>query len=68
MTIIYLILLVVVACVNRWLINYFMAREAVYLSRMIATMTTVLAFVLVYFIIKSMMPWLINVMDTFYRQ
>ena len=67
MTLLWIGLLIVVAVVNKVIVNRLLQKRAQVFARIVATVTTICAIILVYLLIKSLMPFVIERMDVFYH-
>ncbi|TBW80215.1 hypothetical protein [Staphylococcus warneri] len=67
MTLLWIGLLIVVAVVNKVIVNRLLQKRAQVFARIVATVTTICAIILVYLLIKSVMPFVIERMNVFYH-
>lgn len=67
MTLLWIGLLIVVAVVNKVSVNRLLQKRAQVFARIVATVTTICAIILVYLLIKSLMPFVIERMNVFYH-
>lgn len=67
MTLLWIGLLIVVAVVNKFIVNRLLQKRAQVFARIVATVTTICAIILVYLLIKSLMPFVIERMNVFYH-
>ncbi len=68
MALVWIVILVVVTVVNKVIIDRLIHKNSYILARVVATITTICAIILVYFLIKSLMPIVIERMNVFYNQ
>ncbi|HAR3999005.1 TPA: hypothetical protein RW129_002642, partial [Staphylococcus aureus] len=54
--------------VNYRLVNRLLSENRIYVVRLIATITTVISFILVYALIHELMPFVVRAMDLMYHQ
>ncbi|MGT0197939.1 hypothetical protein ACVNPZ_09320 [Staphylococcus aureus] len=62
MIIVYIVLLLIY--VNYRLVNRLLSENRIYVVRLIATITTVISFILVYALIHELMPFVVRAMDS----
>ncbi|BFL68432.1 MULTISPECIES: hypothetical protein [Staphylococcus] len=67
MTILWLVILVVLAILNKYIVQKLLSQDKVLHARICATITSVCACLLVYLFIKSLMPHVIDLMNVFYH-
>lgn len=67
MTILWLVVLLVLATLNKYMIQKLIAHEKVLLARISATITSLCSCLFVYLFIKSLMPHIIGLMNMFYH-
>ncbi|MGT0298513.1 hypothetical protein ACV566_00030 [Staphylococcus aureus] len=63
MIIVYIVLLLILVYVNYRLVNRLLSENRIYVVRLIATITTVISFILVYALIHELMPFVVRAMD-----
>ncbi|MBR8965373.1 hypothetical protein HBP21_03065 [Staphylococcus aureus] len=68
MIIVYIVLLLILVYVNYRLVNRLLSENRIYAVRLIATITTVISFILVYALIHELMPFVVRAMDLLYHQ
>ncbi|PNZ52754.1 hypothetical protein CD170_12010 [Staphylococcus aureus] len=68
MIIVYIVLLLILVYVNYRLVNRLLSENRIYVVRSIATITTVLSFILVYALIHELLPFVVRAMDLMYHQ
>lgn len=68
MIIVYIVLLLILVYVNYRLVNRLLSENRIYVVRFIATITTVISFILVYALIHELMPFVVRAMDLMYHQ
>ncbi|HCY0721533.1 TPA: hypothetical protein O0635_000424 [Staphylococcus aureus] len=68
MIIVYIVLLLILVYVNYRLVNRLLSENIIYVVRLIATITTVISFILVYALIHELMPFVVRAMDLLYHQ
>ncbi len=68
MIIVYIVLLLILVYVNYRLVNRLLSENRIYVVRLIATITTVISFILVYALIHELMPFVVRAMDLMYHQ
>lgn len=68
MIIVYIVLLLILVYVNYRLVNRLLSENRIYVVRLIATITTVISFILVYELIHELMPFVVRAMDLMYHQ
>ncbi|HAR4677419.1 TPA: hypothetical protein O9B82_001324 [Staphylococcus aureus] len=68
MIIVYIVLLLILVYVNYRLVNRLLSENRIYVVRLIATITTVISFILVYALIRELMPFVVRAMDLLYHQ
>ena len=67
MIIVYIVLLLILVYVNYRLVNRLLSENRIYVVRLIATITTVISFI-VYALIHELMPFVVRAMDLMYHQ
>lgn len=67
MTLLWIGLLIVVAVVNKVIVNRLLQKRAQVFACIVATVTTICAIILVYLLVKSLMPFVIERMNVFYH-
>lgn len=68
MIIVYIVLLLILVYVNYRLVNRLLSENRIYVVRLIAKITTVISFILVYALIHELMPLVVRAMDLMYHQ
>lgn len=68
MIIVYIVLLLILVYVNYRLVNRLLSENRIYVVRLIATITAVISFILVYALIHELMPFVVRAMDLMYHQ
>ncbi|HCY3155364.1 TPA: hypothetical protein O1L22_000619 [Staphylococcus aureus] len=68
MIIVYIVLLLILVYVNYRLVNRLLSENRIYVVRLIAAITTVISFILVYALIHELMPFVVRAMDLMYHQ
>ncbi|HCW7803182.1 TPA: hypothetical protein OYF00_001672 [Staphylococcus aureus] len=68
MIIVYIVLLLILVYVNYRLVNRLLSENRIYVVRLIATITTVISFILVCALIHELMPFVVRAMDLMYHQ
>lgn len=68
MIIVYIVLLLILVYVNYRLVNRLLSENRIYVVRLIATITIVISFILVYALIHELMPFVVRAMDLMYHQ
>ncbi|HCZ8313103.1 TPA: hypothetical protein O4C83_001041 [Staphylococcus aureus] len=68
MIIVYIVLLLILVYVNYRFVNRLLSENRIYVVRFIATITTVISFILVYALIRELMPFVVRAMDLMYHQ
>ncbi|HFJ5416150.1 TPA: hypothetical protein ACGUVE_000485 [Staphylococcus aureus] len=68
MIIVYIALLLILVYVNYRFVNRLLSENRIYVVRLIATITTVISFILVYALIHELMPFVVRAMDLMYHQ
>lgn len=68
MIIVYIVLLLILVYVNYRLVNRLLSENRIHVVRLIATITTVISFILVYALIHELMPFVVRAMDLMYHQ
>lgn len=68
MIIVYIVLLLILVYVNYRLVNRLLSENRIYVVRLIATIATVISFILVYALIHELMPFVVRAMDLLYHQ
>ncbi|MBU8079899.1 hypothetical protein KSD05_04245 [Staphylococcus aureus] len=68
MIIVYIVLLLILVYVNYRLVNRLLSENRIYVVRLIATITTVISFILVYALIHELMPFVVRAMGLLYHQ
>ena len=64
MIIVYIVLLLILVYVNYRLVNRLLSENRIYVVRLIATITTVISFILVYALIHELIPFVVRAMDS----
>ena len=67
MTILWLVILVVLAILNKYIVQNCYRKIKCFYARICATITSLCACLLVYLLIKSLMPHVIDLMNVFYH-
>ena len=67
MTILWLVILVVLATLNKYIVQKLLSQNKMLYARICATITSLCACLLVYLLIKSLMPHVIDLMNVFYH-
>lgn len=67
MALLWFVILVVLVSLNKYIIQKLMAKQRHLSARMTATITCLCACVLVYLLIKSLIPHVIDLMNVFYH-
>lgn len=68
MIIVYIVLLLILVIANHRIVNRLLSENRTYFVRLVATITTVISFVLVYALIREIMPYVVRMMDILYHQ
>lgn len=68
MIIVYILLLLILVIANHRIVNRLLSENRTYFVRLVATITTVISFVLVYVLIREIMPYVVRMMDLLYHQ
>ncbi|CDR26263.1 hypothetical protein [Staphylococcus schweitzeri] len=68
MIIVYIVLLLILVIANHRIVNRLLSENRTYFVRLVATITTVISFVLVYALIREIMPYVVRMMDLLYHQ
>lgn len=68
MIIVYIVLLLILVIVNHRIVNRLLTENRTYFVRLVATITTFISFVLVYALIREIMPYVVRMMDLLYHQ
>ncbi|CAM4081373.1 hypothetical protein CD116_03720 [Staphylococcus schweitzeri] len=68
MIIVYILLLLILVIANHRIVNRLLSENRTYFVRLVATITTVISFVLVYALIREIMPYVVRMMDLLYHQ
>lgn len=68
MIIVYIVLLLILVYVNYRFVNRLLSENRIYVVRLIVTITTVISFILVYALIRELMPFVVRAMDLMYHQ
>ena len=67
MTILWLVILVVLAILNKYIVQKLLSQNKMLYARICATITSLCACLLVYLLIKSLMLHVIDLMNVFYH-
>ncbi|MEK5170218.1 MULTISPECIES: hypothetical protein [Staphylococcus] len=67
MTILWLVILVVLTILNKYIVQKLLSQNKMLYARICATITSLCACLLVYLLIKSLMPHVIDLMNVFYH-
>ncbi|MBO0928442.1 hypothetical protein J2P86_03675 [Staphylococcus sp. 30400_3112M30941] len=68
MIIVYIVLLLILVVANHRIVNRLLTENRTYFVRLVATITTFISFVLVYALIRELMPYVVRMMDLLYHQ
>ncbi|API78749.1 MULTISPECIES: hypothetical protein [Staphylococcus] len=68
MIIVYIVLLLILVIANHRIVNRLLTENRTYFVRLVATITTFISFVLVYALIREIMPYVVRMMDLLYHQ
>lgn len=68
MIIVYIVLLLILVIANHRIVNRLLTENRTYFVRLVATITTFISFVLVYVLIREIMPYVVRMMDLLYHQ
>lgn len=68
MTLLWLILIVLLNSLIKYIINRYLKHNLIMLPRIVGTMTVLFQFVLVYLLIQSIMPYATHLLNLFYHQ
>ncbi|WP_336941750.1 hypothetical protein [Staphylococcus hominis] len=68
MTLLWLILIVLLNSLSKYIINRYLKHNLIMLPRIVGTMTVLFQFVLVYLLIQSIMPYATYLLNLFYHQ
>lgn len=68
MVIVWLVIIIVLNSLGKWQANRYLQRNAVIKARLIATIVVVLQCLCVYFFMKSLIPYIIEFLNSFYHQ
>ncbi|MBE5662157.1 hypothetical protein HUZ99_02930 [Staphylococcus sp. SS87] len=68
MIIVYIVLLLILVVANHRIVNRLLTENRTYFVRLVATITTFISFVLVYALIREIMPYVVRMMDLLYHQ
>ncbi|MCS5348345.1 hypothetical protein NYT34_03250 [Staphylococcus aureus] len=68
MIIVYIVLLLILVVANHRIVNRLFTENRTYFVRLVATITTFISFVLVYALIREIMPYVVRMMDLLYHQ
>ena len=68
MALLWLILIVLLNSLSKYIINRYLKDNLIMLPRIVGTMTVLFQFVLVYFLIQSIMPYATHLLNLFYHQ
>ncbi|WP_437194848.1 hypothetical protein ACR04L_03445 [Staphylococcus argenteus] len=68
MIIVYIVLLLILVIANHRIVNRLLTENRTYFVRLVATITTFISFVLVYVLIREIMPYVVRLMDLLYHQ
>lgn len=68
MIIVYIVILLILVIANHRIVNRLLSENRTYFVRLVATITTVISFVLVYALIREIMPYVVRMMDILYHQ
>ncbi|BCN87742.1 hypothetical protein [Staphylococcus argenteus] len=68
MIIVYIVLLLILVIANHRIVNRLLTENRTYFVRLVATIMTFISFVLVYALIREIMPYVVRMMDLLYHQ
>lgn len=68
MALLWLILIVLLNSLSKYIINRYLKDNLIMLPRIVGTMTVLFQFVLVYLLIQSIMPYVTHLLNLFYHQ
>lgn len=68
MALLWLILIVLLNSLSKYIINRYLKHNLIMLPRIVGTMTVFFQFVLLYLLIQSIMPYATHLLNLFYHQ
>ncbi|MBE5663891.1 hypothetical protein HU000_05445 [Staphylococcus sp. SS60] len=68
MIIVYIVLLLILVVANHRIVNRLLTENRTNFVRLVATITTFISFLLVYALIREIMPYVVRMMDLLYHQ
>lgn len=61
------LVIIIISAITKYVVHALILRQSIYLTRVIITVSCIIQFIIVYFLIKAIVHYLGQALDVFYR-